>query len=97
MSQQADVWCVGWQNGGVQSSDGKNRVLLGGKSFGCLLRLFFLYAKYFYASIVCLLIFVTHIFSGINIVKYLCASNKGNISSLTMLTTIKKNTKRTVE
>ncbi|XP_020263932.1 aspartic proteinase-like protein 2 [Asparagus officinalis] len=25
-----DVWCVGWQNGGVQSSDGKNRILLGG-------------------------------------------------------------------
>ncbi|XP_020254111.1 aspartic proteinase-like protein 2 isoform X1 [Asparagus officinalis] len=24
-----DVWCVGWQNGGVQSSDGKNRILLG--------------------------------------------------------------------
>lgn len=24
-----DVWCVGWQNGGEQSSDGKYRVLLG--------------------------------------------------------------------
>lgn len=30
---QGDIWCVGWQNSGVQSRDGKDTTILGGIFF----------------------------------------------------------------